>query len=101
MSRTARRRTERNAGAFLGPGGLIGVPMRTLSDDVGTDAIEPEPEREPEVAPPGRLRRAVDRLPPPWRARWLRVEAHLGWVVALGGIGLFLVVLALRGPVAP
>lgn len=99
MSRPGRRRAERNAGAFLSPFGPIPVPIRTIGDDLQDGATEPEPEREPEIAPPGPLRRAVDRLPPPWRARWLGVEAHLGWLVAIGALGLFLLVIALRGEV--
>lgn len=101
MSRPGRRRAERNAGAFLSPIGMIPVPMRTLSDDLRDVATEPEPEQEPTIDPPGRLRRAVDRLPPRWRARWLRIEAHSGWVIALGAVGLYLLLVALRGPSTP
>lgn len=101
MSRPDRRRAERHAGAFLSPVGLVPVPMRNLSDDLGDVATEPEPEREPTIAAPGRLRRAVDRLPPPWGARWLRVEAHIGWVIALGAVGLYLLLVTLRGPSTP
>ena len=36
-----KRRAERNAGAFLGPAGMIPVPTRTLSNDYSD---EPEPE---------------------------------------------------------
>jgi len=62
------RRAERNAGACLGPdadpGGMIPVPMRTLSDD---DSDEPEPEdsdRVPEPREPGSVRRLLNRLAP-------------------------------------
>jgi hypothetical protein len=57
-----KRRAERNAGAFLGPAGMIPVPTRTLSDDYSD---EPEPEdsdRVPEPKEPGRVRRLLDKL---------------------------------------
>lgn len=62
MSRPTKRRAERNAGAFLGPGGLIPAPMRTLCDDY---ADRPEPEdtdRVPEPEKPGLLRRLLAKL---------------------------------------
>jgi hypothetical protein len=62
-----KRRVERNAGAFLTPdlgggGGMIPVPMRTLSDDYSD---EPEPEdsdRVPEPKEPGLVRRLLSKL---------------------------------------
>jgi hypothetical protein len=99
MSRPHRRRAERSAGAFLSPIGPIPVPMRTIGDDLNDDAMEPEDDREPELTPPGVLPRAIGRLPPPWRARWLAVEAHSGWVVGVGALGLFVVVLILRASI--
>ena len=62
-----KRRAERNAGAFLTPdlgggGGMIPVPMRTLSDDYSD---EPEPEdsdRAPAPEEPGPVRRLLDTL---------------------------------------
>ncbi len=62
-----KRRAERNAGAFLTPdmgggGGMIPVPMRTLSDDY-SDVPEPEDsDRVPEPKEPGRVRRLLDKL---------------------------------------
>lgn len=57
-----KRRAERNAGAFLGPAGMIPVPMQTLSDDY-SDVPEPEDsDRVPETKEPGRIRRLLDKL---------------------------------------
>jgi hypothetical protein len=62
-----KRRAERNAGAFLAPdlgggGGMIPVPMRTLSDDY-SDVPEPEDsDRVPRPREPGRVRRLLDKL---------------------------------------
>ncbi len=61
-----RRRAERNAGAFLGPdlggGGMIPVPMRTLSDDY-SDVPEPEDsDRVPEPKKAGLVRRLLHGL---------------------------------------
>ena len=58
-----KRRAERNAGAFLTPdlgggGGMIPVPMRTLSDDYSD---EPEPEDSDRVPTPEQPR-LVHRL---------------------------------------
>ena len=67
MSHPTKRRTERNAGAFLDPGsgsgsGMIPVPMRTLSDDY-SDVPEPEDsDRVPEPEEPGLVRRLLDKL---------------------------------------
>ena len=60
MRRPSRRRPERNAGAFLGPGGLIPIPLRTLSDDYRDEPTEPEgSDRVPEPGSPGLVRRAL------------------------------------------
>ena len=61
-----KRRPERNAGAFLnsdpGGGGMIPVPMRTLSDDY-SDVPEPEDtDRMPEPEEPGLVGRLLRRL---------------------------------------
>jgi len=62
-----KRRAERHAGAFLTPdlgggGGMIPVPMRTLSDDY-SDVPEPEDsDRVPRPREPGRVRRLLDKL---------------------------------------
>ncbi len=66
MARTKPRRAERNAGAFytpdVGGGGLIPVPMRTLSDDYHDEPTEPADDREPEPEPPSLIDRIVERL---------------------------------------
>lgn len=63
MHRPQRRRQERNAGAFLGPDLLVPVPLWTLGDEYRDEPAEPEDsDREPEPEPPGRVRRALDRL---------------------------------------
>ncbi len=41
MGRPRKSRTERNAGAFLGPDLLIPVPMRTLSDEYRDEPAAP------------------------------------------------------------
>ena len=62
-----KRRAERNAGAFLTPdpgggGGMIPVPMRTLSDEY-SDVPEPEDsDRVPEPEEPGLMRRLLHTL---------------------------------------
>lgn len=67
MRRSTMRRAERNAGAFLDPGsgsggGIIPVPMRTLSDDY-SDVPEPEDsDRVPELEQPSLVQRLVPRL---------------------------------------
>ncbi len=53
---------QRNAGAFMGPDLLVGVPMRTLSDEYHDAPVEPEDDRVPEPEPPGALRRLADAL---------------------------------------
>ena len=57
---------ERNAGAFMAPGGLIGVPMHTLSDEIPREPDELEAERPPRHRRRGRslrerLARALGR----------------------------------------
>jgi len=64
--RINRRRATRNAGAFftpdMGGGGMIPVPMRTLSDDYA-DVPEPEDsDRVPESEEPSFGRRLLDKL---------------------------------------
>ena len=62
------RQPERNAGAFLGPGGTMPVPMTTLSDEYHDEPAEPtDSDRVPAPAPPGRFRRIGD---------WLRRRAR-------------------------
>ena len=65
MAKPKRHVAERNAGAFLGPsdgGGMLPVPMRTLSDDY-SDVPEPEAsDRVPEPEEPGLGRRFLDRV---------------------------------------
>jgi hypothetical protein len=60
MSQDHPRRPQKNAGAFLGPdlggGGMIPVPMHTLSDDYADRPTYPPDERVPESALPSRLR---------------------------------------------
>ena len=54
-----------NAGAFLGDGGvlMVPVPMHTLSDEYHDEPTEPQDsDRIPEPEPPGQIRRVVDRL---------------------------------------
>jgi hypothetical protein len=99
MSRPHPRRAERNAGAFLSPVGTLPVPLRTLGDDLDAGTVEPEDDREPEAPSRGAVQRAVDGLPPPWRARWLAIRAHLGWVVAVAAVVGYLVLLALRATI--
>jgi len=68
MNRPTKRRAERNAGAFLNPGsgsggGMLPVPMRTLSDEYRDEPTEPEDsDRLPELAEPGLGRRLLPRL---------------------------------------
>ena len=64
MTKSKRRKAERNAGAFLSPDGwaMIPVPMSTLSDEYSDVPTEPEEEHEPEPEPPGLIHRVVDRL---------------------------------------
>jgi len=62
-----RKRAVRNAGAFYTPvsdgGGMIPVPMRSLSDEYHDEPTEPEDsERIPEPEPAGLIRRVLDRL---------------------------------------
>jgi hypothetical protein len=63
MGRPKAKRAQRSAGAFLGPDLLVPVPMSTLSDEYRDEPTEPEDsEREPELEPPGRVRRVLDKL---------------------------------------
>jgi hypothetical protein len=67
MSKTDRRKSEGNAGAFLGtdPISMTAVPMRTLSDDYHDAPAEPQDsDRVPEPEPPSAIRRAIKRLSP-------------------------------------
>ena len=62
MSRSSKRQAERNAGAFLGPTGMIPVPMKTLSDDYKDVPSEPEDsDRMPEPEKPGLVRRFLNK----------------------------------------
>jgi len=62
MGRPTPRRSERNAGAFLGPDILVPASMRTLCDEYRDERAEPGEEREPEPRPPGLVRRVIERL---------------------------------------
>lgn len=66
MSQHGPKRAERNAGAFYGPGdmggGIIPVPMRTLSDDYHDEPVDPPDDRVPDPEPPSAIRRIIDRL---------------------------------------
>jgi hypothetical protein len=63
MGEPERRTAEHSAGAFLGPFGLVPVPMRTLGDDYHDEPTEPEDsDRVPEPEPPSRLRRLIRRI---------------------------------------
>jgi hypothetical protein len=66
MARSKPRLAESNAGAFytpdVGGGGLIPVPMRTLSDDYHDEPTEPADDREPEPEPLSLIGRIVERL---------------------------------------
>jgi hypothetical protein len=66
MGKRGARRSERSAGAFLGPDLLVPVPIHTLDEEYEDRPAEPpeEPAEEPapEPEPPGLLRRALDRL---------------------------------------
>jgi len=66
MSKNGPKRAEHNAGAFYTPagagGGMIPVPMRTLSDDYHDDPVDPPDDRVPDPEPPSTLRRIMDRL---------------------------------------
>ena len=63
MGEPERKTAEHNAGAFLGPFGLVPVPMRTLGDDYHDEPTEPEDsDRVPEPEPPSRLRRLIRRI---------------------------------------
>ena len=61
-----RKRAVHNAGAFYTPdtgaGGMIPVPMRTLSDDYSDEPTEPEDDEEPEPEARGFIRRVVERV---------------------------------------
>lgn len=60
------KRAEHNAGAFYGTGGtgggMIPVPMSTLSDEYHDKPTDPPDDRVPEPEPPGFIRRVIDRL---------------------------------------
>jgi hypothetical protein len=62
MGRPKPRRSERNAGAFLGPDILVPASMRTLCDEYRDERAEPGEEREQEPEPPGLVRRVIERL---------------------------------------
>jgi hypothetical protein len=62
MGGSARKEQQRNAGAFMGPDFLIGVPMRTLSDEYHDLPVDPEDDRVPDPEPPGTRRRLADAL---------------------------------------
>jgi len=69
MPEPERKKAVHNAGAFMTPGGDVGgmipIPMRTLSDDYHDEPTEPEDsDRVPATEPPGLLRRLVDRFRP-------------------------------------
>ena len=66
MSRPKPRRTERNAGAFLGPDIIVLVPMRTLGDDYVDEPTEPDnSDQVPEPESPGLVRRMLDKVARP------------------------------------
>ena len=63
MSRREPRRTNDRSGAYLGPGLLVPVPLRTLSDDYRDEPAEPEDsERVPDPQLPGLAHRVIERL---------------------------------------
>jgi hypothetical protein len=65
MSRPKPDRDKGIARAFLGtdPGGMVAVPMRTLSDDYHDEPAEPEDsDRVPEPEPEGLVHRLIDRV---------------------------------------
>jgi hypothetical protein len=69
VSNDARGRREAPAHVVLGPNGLVGLPLKTLSDEY-RDTPEPEDsDRVPAPVPPSLGRRIVDRLDIALRAR--------------------------------
>ena len=63
MSKAKPRQPERNAGAFMGPGGTFPAPMGTLSDEYRDEPAEPtDSDRVPEPEPAGLVRRIIERL---------------------------------------
>jgi hypothetical protein len=63
MPEPKQRRAEQSAGAFLGPDLLVPAPIRTLSDEYRDEPTESQDsDRVPEMEPPSRVRRVLDRL---------------------------------------
>ncbi len=56
------RKVERNAGAFLGPGGPFPGVMRTLSDELQDEPSSLEAELRGPAGPPRTRRRLLDRI---------------------------------------
>ncbi len=62
MDEGARKEPRRNAGAFLGPDILVGVPMRTLSDDYRDESVDPPDDHVPDPEPPGLIGRVAEAI---------------------------------------
>ena len=62
MGQTWSRRPVRSAGAFLGPGIIVGVPVRTLSDDYQDRPVDPESDDIPEPAGSRRRNKVIGAL---------------------------------------
>lgn len=62
MSQAWSRRPVRSAGAFMGPNVIVGVPVRTLSDDYQDLPVEPESDNAAEPASLRRRSKAIGAL---------------------------------------
>ena len=66
MSDHGPKHAEKNAGAFYGTGGMGGgmipVPMQTLSDEYHDEPVDPPDDRVPVPEPPSPIQRIIDRL---------------------------------------